>query len=258
MKNACDMSRTRPVGQASRLWPLSHRRRPLRSRLSSPFPWAGERVPISPVGGELSAADSVPVETPTPAAVLRMSAKQGKLKAAMHGLAEEMRSASNAVVNAVERRTAIDLDRDGDVGVAGSSRKSEPAGQWMEKATGTPAFYAPEMCVKGGAPGPLGFTQKHNPGPSSTLRKQTLLTPVLLAPGYLGKPADIWAAGVTLCQLTGSNPFAAPDLPETFRRIQTEEPTLPGHASPELLALLRREPLAAAATAAPESAAAEA
>ncbi|EOD38483.1 hypothetical protein EMIHUDRAFT_224579 [Emiliania huxleyi CCMP1516] len=154
-----------------------------------------------------------------------MSAKQGKLKAAMHGLAEEMRSASNAVVNAVERRTAIDLDRDGDVGVAGSSRKSEPAGQWMEKATGTPAFYAPEMCVKG---------------------------------GYLGKPADIWAAGVTLCQLTGSNPFAAPDLPETFRRIQTEEPTLPGHASPELLALLRREPLAAAATAAPESAAAEA
>ena len=73
----------------------------------------------------------------------------------MHGLAEEMRSAFNAVVNAVERRTGIDLDRDGDVGVAGSSRKSEPAGKWMEKATGTPAFYGPEMCVKGGAPGPL-------------------------------------------------------------------------------------------------------
>jgi len=85
---------------------------------------------------------------------------------------------------------------------------------FIPKATGTPPFYAPEMCVKG---------------------------------GYHGRPADIWAAGVTLCMLAGGAlPFDGPHLPEIFRRIQEDEPDLPGHASPALrellLKLLHKDP----------------
>lgn len=78
---------------------------------------------------------------------------------------------------------------------------------WLDTATGTPAFYAPEMCDKG---------------------------------GYLGMPADIWAAGVTLCMMTGSEPFAAPHTPAMFARIRSGEPDLPADASPGLRRMLRR------------------
>lgn len=78
---------------------------------------------------------------------------------------------------------------------------------WLMKATGTPAFFAPEMCLKG---------------------------------GYLGPPADVWAAGVTLCMMTGSTPFAAEHTPAVFERIQRDEPDLPPHASDALAALLHR------------------
>ena len=81
------------------------------------------------------------------------------------------------------------------------------ASEWLDTATGTPAFYAPEMCRKG---------------------------------GYLGRPADLWAAGVTLCMLTGSSPFAAEHMPAVFERIQHSEPDLPPAASGPLIQLLRR------------------
>jgi [calcium/calmodulin-dependent protein kinase] kinase len=78
---------------------------------------------------------------------------------------------------------------------------------WLDTATGTPAFYAPEMCQKG---------------------------------SYLGMPADIWAAGVTLCMMTGASPFAAPHAPAMFARIRSSDPDLPPDASPGLRRMLSR------------------
>ena len=51
------------------------------------------------------------------------------------------------------------------------------------KSGGTPAFYAPEMMQKG---------------------------------AYHGRPADVWAAGVSLCMMvSGKLPFEADDLPSS-------------------------------------------
>ena len=56
----------------------------------------------------------------------------------------------------------------------------------FQKSGGTPAFYAPEMCTKG---------------------------------DYRGRPADMWACGVTLCMLVGGSlPFEADNLPALFDR----------------------------------------
>jgi len=78
----------------------------------------------------------------------------------------------------------------------------------LVKTIGTPAFYAPEMCVKG---------------------------------AYHGRAADIWASGVTLCMLAGGKlPFEADNMPDVFELIKTAEPALPAHASAPLRALLRR------------------
>ena len=56
----------------------------------------------------------------------------------------------------------------------------------IQKSGGTPAFYAPEMCLKG---------------------------------EYRGRPADIWACGVTLCMLVGGRlPFDADNIPALFGR----------------------------------------
>ena len=78
----------------------------------------------------------------------------------------------------------------------------------LVRTIGTPAFYAPEMCVKG---------------------------------AYHGRAADIWASGVTLCMLAGGKlPFEADNMPDTFELIKTAEPALPAHASAPLRALLRR------------------
>ncbi len=76
------------------------------------------------------------------------------------------------------------------------------------RATGTPLFYAPEMCVKG---------------------------------AFHGRPADVWASGVTLAMLAGGMdalPFPADNMPDVFRKIREEEPVLPDHISPQLRSLL--------------------
>ena len=79
------------------------------------------------------------------------------------------------------------------------------------RTAGTPAFYSPEMCVKG---------------------------------SYRGYASDTWAAGITLCMLiSGVPPFTAGhnnnNMPELFRRIAEEEPSLPPYASRPLVDLLR-------------------
>ena len=78
----------------------------------------------------------------------------------------------------------------------GPERKNE---FMVDKATGTPAFFAPEMCVKG---------------------------------AYDGMLADLWAAGVTLCMIVGgAMPFDADNMPEVFRRFHHVTITWPsrGH-----------------------------
>jgi hypothetical protein len=74
------------------------------------------------------------------------------------------------------------------------------------KATGTPAFYSPEMCV--GKP-------------------------------FHGRPADVWAAGVTLCMLvSGELPFPSDNMPDMWRKIKEEPPTLPPSLSAPLREIL--------------------
>ena len=76
------------------------------------------------------------------------------------------------------------------------------------KATGTPAFYSPEMCQ-------------------------------LPPKAFHGRPADVWAAGVTLAMLvTGELPFKADNMPEIWRKIKEEPPELPSSLSPGLRDLI--------------------
>eukprot|EP00316_Scyphosphaera_apsteinii_P020255 CAMPEP_0119316916 /NCGR_PEP_ID=MMETSP1333-20130426/41358_1 /TAXON_ID=418940 /ORGANISM="Scyphosphaera apsteinii, Strain RCC1455" /LENGTH=660 /DNA_ID=CAMNT_0007322697 /DNA_START=34 /DNA_END=2016 /DNA_ORIENTATION=- len=92
--------------------------------------------------------------------------------------------------------------------VDASGKEIEYADDAVKTATGTPAFFAPEMCRKG---------------------------------GYNGFKADMWAAGVTLCLISGGAlPFAADNMPEMFRRIQEEPPRLPPKASKPLIKLLNQ------------------
>lgn len=81
------------------------------------------------------------------------------------------------------------------------------------KAAGTPAFYAPEMCV--GRP-------------------------------YHGQAADVWAAGVSLCLMaSGELPFDADNLPDVFEKIKEQPPAIPPRLSPalrDLLSQLLRKP----------------
>ena len=64
------------------------------------------------------------------------------------------------------------------------------------KATGTPLFFSPEMCH---------------------------LPPI----PFHGRPADVWAAGVTLCMLvSGELPFTGDNMPEIWRKVQEEPPEL--------------------------------
>jgi serine/threonine protein kinase len=84
----------------------------------------------------------------------------------------------------------------------------------LEKATGTPPYFAPEMLV--GKP-------------------------------FRGRPADVWAAGVTLAMITGGRmPYWAENVPEIWRQIERDEPVLAEHLSPPLrellLLMLRKDP----------------
>ena len=96
-------------------------------------------------------------------------------------------------------------------GTSGGCSAREHDATPPSRTAGTPAFYSPEMCVKG---------------------------------SYRGYASDTWTAGVTLCVLTsGVPPFAAGvhnnNMPELFRRIAEDEPSLPAHASRPLAELLR-------------------
>ena len=81
------------------------------------------------------------------------------------------------------------------------------------KATGTPAFYSPEMCM---------------------------------SKPFHGRPADVWAAGVTLVMLiTGKLPFddiakdgESAGMPEIWRKVKEEQPELPEGCSENLRNLL--------------------
>ena len=80
------------------------------------------------------------------------------------------------------------------------------------KATGTPLFFSPEMCH---------------------------LPPI----PFHGRPADVWAAGVSLCMLvSGELPFTGDNMPEIWRKVQEEPPeldtVLPKHCSPLLRDIL--------------------
>jgi len=76
------------------------------------------------------------------------------------------------------------------------------------KATGTPPYFAPEMLV--GKP-------------------------------FHGRPADVWASGVTLAYLTsGEMPFWSDNMPDIWRQIKEDSPKLAPHLSAELIAILGR------------------
>ena len=83
------------------------------------------------------------------------------------------------------------------------------------KATGTPPYFAPEMLA--GKP-------------------------------FHGRPADVWASGVTLAYLvTGEMPFWSDNVPEIWRRIKKEAPKIDSeHLSAEcreiLTAMLHKDP----------------
>ena len=74
------------------------------------------------------------------------------------------------------------------------------------KATGTPPYFAPEMLA--GKP-------------------------------FHGRPADVWASGVTLAYLvSGEMPFWSDNVPEIWRQIKEEQPKLAADLSPGLRSLL--------------------
>eukprot|EP00966_Prymnesium_polylepis_P221268 5118500-Prymnesium_polylepis.1 len=56
---------------------------------------------------------------------------------------------------------------------------------------------------------------------------------------YHGRPADVWACGVTLCMLvSGRLPFEADNLPGVFAKIKEAPPELPTDVSEPLQRLL--------------------
>ena len=87
------------------------------------------------------------------------------------------------------------------------------------KTTGTPAFYAPEMCVKGayhGAPpGPPHTRRLPPPAASPRAASHPARRAASRPARRAGRAADVWAAGVTLCMLAGGKlPFEADNMPE--------------------------------------------
>lgn len=84
----------------------------------------------------------------------------------------------------------------------------------IAKATGTPPYFAPEM---------------------------------LLGQPFHGRPADVWASGVTLAYMvSGTMPFWGESVPDIWQHVRSDEPRLGEHLSPVLrellLAMLHKEP----------------
>ena len=87
------------------------------------------------------------------------------------------------------------------------------------KSAGTPAFYAPEMCVRGayhGAPpGPPHTRRLPPPAASPRAASHPARRAASRPARRAGRAADVWAAGVTLCMLAGGKlPFEADNMPE--------------------------------------------
>jgi len=58
---------------------------------------------------------------------------------------------------------------------------------------------------------------------------------------YHGRPADVWAAGVSLCMMvSGKLPFEADDLPSMFQMIKISDPVIPDDITDECAELLRK------------------
>ncbi|GAQ84402.1 Serine Threonine protein kinase [Klebsormidium nitens] len=96
------------------------------------------------------------------------------------------------------------------IGDFGVSHIFENENDQLRRTPGTPAFTAPECCM--GVP-------------------------------YHGKPADMWALGVTLYVfVTGQYPFLAQShsLADLYQAILHEEPAIPAHLPPPLQDLLRK------------------
>ena len=92
---------------------------------------------------------------------------------------------------------------------AGSDGEKKRFDDTILKPTGTPLFFSPEMC--------------HIP-----------------AVPFHGRPADVWAAGITLCMLvSGELPFSGDNIPDIWKKVQEEPPELDRVLPPACSPLLR-------------------
>lgn len=86
------------------------------------------------------------------------------------------------------------------------SQKLQDSNDELHRSPGTPVFTAPECC---------------------------------LGSAYHGKPADVWALGVTLfCMLFGGYPFIGDTLQDMYDKIVNKALQLPDRLSPDLMSLL--------------------
>ena len=183
----------------------------------------------------------------------------------VHGMAEVGHVMAEKSINALESATGLDIDGDGDVGVAGHGARTPRGGnapapsagdaQAPEPAPATPRssqtmtsggrvgrtsylpavklldFGVSQVCVDAlEAPSGDGEKKRFD----DTILKATG-TPLFFSPEmchlpaipFHGRPADVWAAGVTLCMLvSGELPFSGDNIPEIWRKVQESPPEL--------------------------------
>ena len=91
---------------------------------------------------------------------------------------------------------SVDDDEAAAAGGDGAAHEKKRFDDSILKATGTPLFFSPEMCH---------------------------LPPI----PFHGRPADVWAAGITLCMLvSGELPFSGDNIPLIWKKIKEEPPEL--------------------------------
>ena len=118
-----------------------------------------------------------------------------------------------------------------DFGVSHFSNKSSLNDPELEKTVGSPAFFAPELCV--------ATDENHLP-----IKYEDEPHPLLDDPDYkvyITKSIDIWALGVTLyCMIYGTVPFSASNEYELLDIIPKQPLDLPNGPSDKCKDLLRR------------------
>ncbi|KAL9932763.1 hypothetical protein V8E36_008462 [Tilletia maclaganii] len=116
--------------------------------------------------------------------------------------------------------------------------------QELAKTAGSPAFFAPELCVAGDLSGPsksflslrhLSLAPSLGGGPTALLPDASVKTnPHVMSPGRrppITKAIDIWAVGVTLyCLCFGQPPFDAESEFALFSIIPNEDYEIPAWA----------------------------